>query len=219
MKHLLNNLSEEEKNEIRKQHTDSLKVVTENFKKLVKSKSGDVKLLVNEETNEGVKLTPSSVPVKKTGSTQSVQTTGTTQNTSTNQNMDSKNSFVREELQTEQASQTLTNKVAKEGLKNIIPQMISSPPFEGYFTASMFGGVFNNIKYEWDCNGVEGMSGVRGMVEGEIISETVENMSKAIQKPIQDGKPNSVCVGFSSESSWRFVVYTTTSNKPKCVYF
>ena len=48
MKHLLNNLSEEEKNAIREQHTGGMKVVTENFKKLINAKSGDVKPLVNE---------------------------------------------------------------------------------------------------------------------------------------------------------------------------
>jgi hypothetical protein len=49
MKHILNNLSEEEKNAIREQHTDKLKVATENFSKLVESKLGDVKLILSEE--------------------------------------------------------------------------------------------------------------------------------------------------------------------------
>ena len=44
MKHLLNSMSEEEKNSIREQHRDKLKVVTENFSKLMNSKSGNVKL-------------------------------------------------------------------------------------------------------------------------------------------------------------------------------
>lgn len=50
MKHLLNNLTEEEKNAIREQHTGGMKVMTENFSKLVNSKLGDVKPMVNEET-------------------------------------------------------------------------------------------------------------------------------------------------------------------------
>jgi len=50
MKHLLNNMSEEEKNSIREQHTDKLKVVTESFSKLVGSKLGDVKP-INEQSN------------------------------------------------------------------------------------------------------------------------------------------------------------------------
>lgn len=36
MKHILNNLSEEEKNAIRKQHTGGMKVMTENFSKVLK---------------------------------------------------------------------------------------------------------------------------------------------------------------------------------------
>ena len=48
MKHILNNLSEEEKNAIREQHTGGMKVMTENFSKLLNSKLGDAKPLVNE---------------------------------------------------------------------------------------------------------------------------------------------------------------------------
>jgi hypothetical protein len=52
MKHLLNNLSEEEKNSIREQHTGGMKVMTENFSKLLNSKLGDSKPLVEEEEKE-----------------------------------------------------------------------------------------------------------------------------------------------------------------------
>ncbi len=52
MKHLLNNLTEEEKNSIREQHTGGMNVVTENFSRLIKTKSGDVKPLVNEQEDE-----------------------------------------------------------------------------------------------------------------------------------------------------------------------
>jgi hypothetical protein len=45
MKHLLNNLSEEEKNSIREQHTDRIKIDTSKFKSLMESKLGDVKLI------------------------------------------------------------------------------------------------------------------------------------------------------------------------------
>ena len=51
MKHLLNNLSEEEKNSIREQHTGGMKVMTENFNKLINSKLGDAKPLVLEQTS------------------------------------------------------------------------------------------------------------------------------------------------------------------------
>ena len=53
MKHILNNLSEEEKNAIREQHTGGMKVMTENFNKLLNSKLGDAKPL-NEETNDSM---------------------------------------------------------------------------------------------------------------------------------------------------------------------
>ena len=49
MKHILNNLSEEEKNAIREQHTGGMKVMTENFSKLLNSKLGDAKTIVEEK--------------------------------------------------------------------------------------------------------------------------------------------------------------------------
>ena len=49
MKHLLNNISEEEKNRIREQHTGGMKIAIDNFKKLVETKSGDVKPYLNEQ--------------------------------------------------------------------------------------------------------------------------------------------------------------------------
>jgi hypothetical protein len=48
MKHLLNNLTEQEKTAIREQHTGGMKVITENFSKLTNSKLGDSKPLVKE---------------------------------------------------------------------------------------------------------------------------------------------------------------------------
>jgi hypothetical protein len=50
MKHILNDLTEEEKNAIREQHTGGMKVMNENFSKLVNTKLGDVKPMINEET-------------------------------------------------------------------------------------------------------------------------------------------------------------------------
>ena len=52
MKHILNNLSEEEKNAIREQHAGGMKVITENFSKLVNTKLGDSKPLVSEKTDK-----------------------------------------------------------------------------------------------------------------------------------------------------------------------
>ena len=56
MKHLLNNLSEDEKNSIRNQYTSEIRVVTENFKKLLNSKLGDVRPLVDNESYVEEKL-------------------------------------------------------------------------------------------------------------------------------------------------------------------
>jgi hypothetical protein len=49
MKHILNNLSEEEKNAIREQHSGGMKVMTENFSKLLNSKLGDAKPIVEQK--------------------------------------------------------------------------------------------------------------------------------------------------------------------------
>jgi hypothetical protein len=50
MKHILNDMSEQEKNSIREQHTGGMKVMTESFSKLLNSKLGDSKPLVSEQT-------------------------------------------------------------------------------------------------------------------------------------------------------------------------
>jgi hypothetical protein len=49
MKHILNDMSEQEKNSIREQHTGGMKVMTENFSKLINSKLGDSKPLVEQK--------------------------------------------------------------------------------------------------------------------------------------------------------------------------
>ena len=56
MKHLLNNLSEEEKTAIREQHSGGMKIMTENFGKLIGAKSGNVKPIVEQQTNDNVKV-------------------------------------------------------------------------------------------------------------------------------------------------------------------
>ena len=52
MKHLLNNLSEEEKNSIREQHEGGMKLDTSRFRTLLENKSGNVKPLVEEVEDE-----------------------------------------------------------------------------------------------------------------------------------------------------------------------
>ena len=49
MKHLLNNISEEEKNRIREQHEGGMNLAIDNFNKLVETKSGDAKPYLNEQ--------------------------------------------------------------------------------------------------------------------------------------------------------------------------
>lgn len=48
MKHLLNNLTESEKESILKQHTGGMKVVNEKFNRLLESKLGNIKPLITE---------------------------------------------------------------------------------------------------------------------------------------------------------------------------
>ena len=52
MKHLLNNISEEEKNSIREQHEGGMNISTENFKQLLEAKSGEVKPYLSEQDND-----------------------------------------------------------------------------------------------------------------------------------------------------------------------
>jgi len=49
MKHLLNNLSDEEKNSIREQHTGGMKVVNERFSEMVNKVLGDAKPFLSEQ--------------------------------------------------------------------------------------------------------------------------------------------------------------------------
>jgi hypothetical protein len=48
MKHILNNISQEEKNRILEQHTGGKQLMIENFNKLVNNKLGTVETLINE---------------------------------------------------------------------------------------------------------------------------------------------------------------------------
>jgi hypothetical protein len=52
MKHLLNNLSEEEKNSIREQHTGGMKVSNDRFNSLLENKLGNSKPLVEQFDDE-----------------------------------------------------------------------------------------------------------------------------------------------------------------------
>jgi hypothetical protein len=76
MKHILNNMSEEEKNSIREQHAGGMKVMTENFNKLLNSKLGDSKPLVSEQ----LVSRPSTPTQKTTGTTPPISFTNKTVN-------------------------------------------------------------------------------------------------------------------------------------------
>jgi len=62
MKHLLNSLTENEKKSIREQHTGGMKVMTENFSKLINTKSGDVRTLVEQPVSDQPTPTPTPTP-------------------------------------------------------------------------------------------------------------------------------------------------------------
>jgi hypothetical protein len=70
MKHILNNLTEQEKNAIREQHTGGMKVSTDNFNKLLESKLGDVKPILSEQTKP--KMPPPAVN-QQPANTQTIQ--------------------------------------------------------------------------------------------------------------------------------------------------
>jgi chromosome segregation ATPase len=52
MKHILNNLTEQEKRAILEQHSGGMKVMTEKFSKLIESKLGDVKPILSEQATD-----------------------------------------------------------------------------------------------------------------------------------------------------------------------
>lgn len=110
-------------------------------------------------------------------------------------------------------NQKLINKVATEGLKNITPQMISSPPFDGYYSGYVISGTFGGVDYSWDFNGVEGMSGVRGSVDGQIETESNDYLMR--NSRVTDADPNGTWVGFGGGGT-HFGCYKTTGGNIKC---
>ena len=136
-------------------------------------------------------------------------------------NMKLENQLLNEQVttQTTTVPSGQTNKVASEGLKNVTTQIIDGPPFKGMWIGYGFGGTFNGIDYEWNCNGVEGMSGVKGMVDGQIISGNNSKFQKQLEGKITDAIPNGVWVGFYGNDNHGFILYLTTSNKPKVADF
>ena len=52
MKHLLNNISQEEKNNIREQHSGGKEIMIENFNQMINKKLGDVPTYLTEQSKE-----------------------------------------------------------------------------------------------------------------------------------------------------------------------
>ena len=88
--------------------------------------------------------------------------------------------------------------------------MISSPPFKGRYSGYVISGNFKGVEYAWDLNGVEGMQGVRGNMEGIILTE---NNSYLPEIGITDANPTGVWVGWGVGNSIEFVCYYTKDNK------
>jgi hypothetical protein len=80
MKHLLNDMSFEERQNIREQHTGGMKVMSDNFRRLVNGKLGDSKPLVSEQVTGDTTTTP----VAAGGGGAAVETLDNVLNTSTN---------------------------------------------------------------------------------------------------------------------------------------
>ena len=119
---------------------------------------------------------------------------------------------------TEQAQpeQKVVSSKLSEGIQNVLPQMIQNPPFKGYYSGYVFSGNFNGVDYKWDGNGVEGMSGIRGSVDGVVLTENNSYLSE--NGGITDADPNGTWVGFASDSgSIKFGCYKTTGGTIKCV--
>jgi hypothetical protein len=166
MKQLLNDMSFEERQKIREQHTGGMNVTSNNFRRLVNGKLGNSKPLISEQGNPEQKKVSSKL---------------------------------------------------SEGIQNVLPQMIQSPPFKGFYSSSTFGGNFNGVDYEWIGNGVEGMSGIRGVSYGVVLTE---NNSYLVENNIgiTDADPKGTWVGFMSDNeSIYFVFYKTTNGTIKCV--
>lgn len=118
---------------------------------------------------------------------------------------------------------TVTNKVASEGIKNVTEEMITAPPFKGSYLGYVFNGTFNGVNYEWDCNGVEGMSEMIYPVFGKIITEhnsflLSDNPNATRMGLKDDANPEGLLVGFTSPNT-KFVIYYSKDKKYKCKYF
>jgi hypothetical protein len=111
--------------------------------------------------------------------------------------------------------QTLTCNMATDGITNVTPEMISSPPFKGNYSGYVISGTFKGINYRWDGMGVTTMNGIRGSVDGEILTE---NNSYLSQQGITDADPTGTWVGFNG-GGFNFACYKSTAGGVKCSKF
>jgi hypothetical protein len=259
MKHLLNNLSSEEKNRILEQHKGGMEISRKNFQKLLSNKLGTVKVLV-EQDDEFLKTdwvqTSYVTPLLSNGYSQVTEINlpdGTYKMGGSGYQINIKDSTDKETgyslivqggirgewegdititskkpsvsyagiffknvgyvapEKTQKETKTVTSKIS-DGIQNVLPEMIQSPAFVGEYSGYVFGGEFNGTYYSWDANGVEGMSGVRGIVNGQI--ET-ENNSYLTNVGITDADPIGTWVGFRG-GSVKFACYKSNQGSMKC---
>ena len=135
MKHLLNNISQEEKNRILEQHRGGKSIDTTRFKVLLESSMGNVKPLIYEDdvTTQTTTLAPTRT-----------QTTGTKPNTQGHEYVDTSNWVKVIAFSDEAATQTLTN-------IQINPQMIGLEGSNVKFTYRIAGKSVDGTG-TFDCN-------------------------------------------------------------------
>jgi hypothetical protein len=168
MKHILNDISQKEKNKILEQHSGGKNIETSRFRSLLESSMGNVKPLISEQ--------------------QSGETSGQTQ-------------VVRCDM-------------SKEGIKNVTPEMIAAPPFNGELMGYTLNGTFNGVNYLWDGMNVEGFPGIRGVANVKIMTEN--NKYIIDSKKALDANPNGVWVGFNG-AGMTYACYADNSGAVKCV--
>ena len=259
MKQLLNNMSFEERQNIREQHTGGMKVMSDSFRRLVNGKLGNLKPLISEQTEaltsagfnkvteinlpDGAYMgnppsyatlaqslnlynvhyiflyTKNSWDPKFTGYILNINSASRSgydnvEITITGKKSSTGDEYWFKESGYQPTEQKVVSSKLSEGIQNVLPQMIQSPPFEGYYSSSTFAGTFNGVDYEWVANGVEGMSGIRGISYGVVLTE---NNSYLVQKGITDADPSGTWVGFADDNGRiKFACYKTTGGTIKC---
>ena len=98
--------------------------------------------------------------------------------------------------------------------KNLLDSMMYTFPGHRNLPGEVPEINFNGVDYEWVANGVEGMSGIRGISYGVVLTE---NNSYLVQKGITDADPSGTWVGFADDNGRiKFACYKTTGGTIKC---